>query len=905
MEQQERVKFEDKRLFETGDPFGEGKYSTYFDRYGKLEEQDFRAILYEDDGVHPIPNLAPLLTVLQRERVLIIAGGLRDKRGIARRCGWEFAELCSDKAPQGPAVKALELMAASCSNEDFFSRFADKKEPTVFVLTTVEPALINSNIAALRSAVVGRHWVVIATVRTKHAWQLDPSLEKSWVEPVDSELYNPGDLEKYLETRLGEAGLHRLTTNSTIADPLREYSVTLGSPEAIEAFAHEMLRCDGQESIALDQLIAVACSRQQTVDTWFHHRLSAREKVIAIALALFDGVEERIAFSAIEELMASVWRKRDKALQFIDYGDLANIREYFEFETDGSGFGRLKALGDDTRSVLLRAAWRTHRRQIIASLSRLIEFILASVSTALFEYETLVSDRQINIFRDAVAETLGEIALLSVKDVEPHLLRLIASDSIEAHYVVAAALRRFRRGGGRDELFEMLQNWRSKRRSTSFVNAHSVQETRFQASQLIGSAMVTIVGELALEDPMDQFSPEIERLIKAYASSNDLLIVTRMSQTAIPALCRTHTMQMINLLPDLLQRIGNNWILAEWFTFGAGYGFGLALRLMRQGLAQVLIAWIDEGMTSGKGGYDAQQISLREMKLAVAAVAMGFARSISSESLPSGNDNAVSPKRAIELLQRILHEEKHQFVRSIAMGAVNILLKDEFNEVSGALIGLVETLTQKERDHFIGWMVDLHCYQRSQQKGGDLLISVGKYECPIWYDKQPDNTSVLKTIIAWIDEAISSAASSFASDVILGIRRVIERSQEAKQKEMIETREKEEARKREIASREAPELTRHKVQLSFLQRHLAVRCATLGNSAVRPAVQGLLASLLPLSKEERKELLNRYRAEGGEELRKKVDAADRALFFSRYMLAIFSFPALFALLLAILMSKSS
>ncbi|GAB6038810.1 hypothetical protein JCM15519_33690 [Fundidesulfovibrio butyratiphilus] len=852
-------------------------YASLIDQKGETYDNDFRRILYDSEaGERPEPNLRSLIEILEKERILIIAGGLGNKRETALRCGWEFAQLLNDKGAEDQ-VDAFEILTASTAHEDLFSKISSKTEPAIFVVTKVDPSIIGGNIDALHSVLNTRHWIVIATTSSRHAWKLDSSLEKSWTEPEESELFNAGDLALFIKQKLDEEDLAELSRLTGADDVAGYLALELGSPYAIEAFVSSF-RLRDDEYIDIDTLISHARSKKKTIEKWFHHQINDREKVVAIALALFEGVDERIAFSAIEKLMSGAWRQRDTALQFIDYSDLANIRgSYFEFEDDGTGQARLKSLGDETRSAILHAAWSTHRRQVIASLSTMTELVLESVKHSPFELETLRSTRHIDYFRDSVAESLGEVALLSMEDVEPHLLTLIASGSIEAHNVVAAALRRVLRANKRDELFKMLGNWRVDRRAIAFVSIRMSSKEGITANQLIGSAVATIVGQLALEDPPNSLDEEIQRLIRAYASSNDEHIITQMSLTAIPVLCRAHTIQMLEIIPDLLDRVRGTWEMYAWLVSGAGYGFGLALRFLRHGLSSTLLEWIDESLQHSGRGYDASQVSLREKKLAVAAFSMAFVQPSNEGVSPKGETAPLDPHAAVGHIIRILSIEKHPFVRSISMMALNIILHDEFDLASEELPEAIDLLTNEERTQLVARMVDLHCYQRSRQSGGDLLLCVGEYDCPLWYDKVPENTPVQKKMFSWSETAKSPAVSSFAADVILGIRRVIERSQEAKRTEMIKQREKEEQRKQDLASRPSPELHRHKVQLSFVQRYVAARLATLNDPSLRPAVEGMFASLLPLSSVERCELLDRYASEQGDVLKKTVSAARRCM----------------------------
>ncbi len=873
----------------------------YGSEVGELDQ--FLRISFQDDVFgKPVPNLAHAIEVLRNVRILIIGGVAPDKRLLARRTAWELAELLTEEDGLGiqhtiPAIEVPGLVA----DVDVLDAHA---APSVFVFSQVDTSRVYLDLELLRRKIRNRHWVVIATDRAQDAWQLKPPLDQSWLEVDETTLYEPGDLRRYFEQELSSGARSRLEALGRAgemprpADLVSQIATRLGYVEAIEAFIDllEQEPADGPRD--LDELITAAQGRREAVQTWFHHQLKPREQVIALALALFDGMDEYFAFESIEKLMAGPWRERDTALRFIDYGDLLNIRQHIARTGDDSRTGTVYCRGDTTRQAILEAGWRTHRRQIIAAIPHLRE-----LAVTLDRQELTLHTRDfLRQVRTGIGETMGALAILSMDAVQPHLLKLIASKQVHAHRVVAVALRALRRAGRTAQVMETLEHWRTHGRFWALIERLAGGGAGAHVDRLIGTAMVTILAELAAEDRMDAIDPQIVDLLLRYAASDDNTILSRLSQIAVPSLVRHHAAQMIGLVDEIGGNIGAQPSRNAAFASGFAQGLGRAGRVFGSLVRPTVEGWIAEGLAQSDDDFDAEVITQRARKLTIASLTLGHARSERTDGAVDGAgtlDDSTSghcPAEAAALLNKVLAKEQHPFVRRAAFDALGMLMQREFEAMSKALPDTIAAIDRGERPQLLDRLVDLHCHQLSRQPGGDALLVVKgplrNYRCPVWYDRDPETTLVEDTVF---DSFVGREdLASLRTDFIREIRGVIERSREAKQTQLQEDQARAEEERRKYTPKDAPAIDRHQVAIGGFTRWFVVPLVTLTARSLRHDVIGTLASISNDTAADRREFLDRMRraqeratnAKEGKRLRAIADATERALWWRRNGIAI-------------------
>ncbi len=841
---------------------GQAEYSSKDDRYDEINASVV--------GTRPEPDLSGVVERLSAgQRVFIFGGTASDKRAIARYCAYNFSRLNNDSQLGGPQIRAAEV------RRQLFDNPALEQEdwPTVFVLSNVSPAQFHRLSNSVRAATRGndaKHWVVISTDQPRDTWQLPAELESQWIDLDDSALYSVEDLATYLFELLdppSRGTLLRLGRGrwADIKGAVADLAGDLRHPEAVEAFVAELRRAGAQETVLdIDALVATALDQRQTVGNWFTHELTPVEQISAIAFAFFHNLEENVAFAAMDFLMQGAWKERDAGRSFVDYGDLVNFRRYVSLNSDESVGSVIFCRSEEARRAILTAGWRSHRRRIIAALPDLVRLALASARQDGVNRNILTSPADRVRLRETIGETLGELWMLSADALELPLLDLIASGKDFAHAVVATALRRVRRERGLDGPLAMLGGWRSRSELLALLQRLSGSATRDKMPELMGTAIVSILARLALEEPTDRMDPRLEKLVLDYASARQKTVLQRFCQVAVPTLVQRHTGQMIGLIDRFFEEFGGKRAVNEMFCEGFGVGLGWAITHYRPNLIEQVRTWIQAAAAGSGKGFDPALVGRREQLAAVGCHALGWLRTGDRQTRAVDElDNMT--RSAMELLTGVLKVERHPFVREAAIQSVNRLARFGYASVQGELKNTILAMTTKESEVFVDFMVDLHCRQRSQQPDGDTFIKIGEsepgYWCPIWYSKEPENTPVSDTLFRWANDKSNPEVSKFASVAVLQLRRVIERSQESSRTKLLEERRQHQAELARIAERVAPELDRQRTRLTFIQR-LAVSLAVLGQPDLKTAVTGILGAVLPLPEHEAREVIARYRREG-------------------------------------------
>ncbi len=825
----------------------------------------------------PRPRLSSLFSLLEHQRLILIGGRFADKRRLARLCSVEWAELQAERAREEHLEAKLEASAfeltPSTDPKDIVLAVDEVAVPSVFVLADLEPYHINRNLEGLHRAAGERHWIILTTERPDTAWQLPDELGRAWYEPCPEDLYQPGELERYLALRIERLRRQALDDGETLAEApaidLRETAERLETPESVERFAREWVTrlTSASPDIDVAELIALASEPSRGVARWFSQWLTPREQLVALGLSLFDQRDEDQGFAALERLMAGPWQHRDASTRFVDYGDLANLRDYLYVEDREDEVGVIAARVPDMRSSMLRAAWPTHRRQILAAVAGLVDLAHESCARRARSLELFGSSELRAQLRGTVATVLSEVGTLSQRAVQQPLLTLVADAHPEARQVAAQATALWR-GRGRDSLyFETLELWRTESMHRAFIRHLIVERESGREEDVIGSAVVLALGYGALFDPPSRMHPRLIDLLGAYCASDQGSVIRCLSDSTFPLILPYHFGQLIAYLPEWIQRARADHLpsLTE-FLRGLAFGLGLAHRDSPVQVSETLRQWVRLGLDEMPRRVDEAEVGEREKRLAMACLAIGSVRHARRSKSLAG----LSPEESCGLLSRVLHRELHPYVRREAMRAVLFLARDHFDEIVDSLHDLAASFKSTERDDLMQVLVRLHCAQRSKQSGGDAWIVVRGYRCPIWYDEEAPPTAIHKTLLVWANS--TEALSEFAADTLAEIRRTLENSEEHRRARLREERELAERASEEqrLHAQDAPSL--HAVRLTRYQRWMAA-VVRLGAGVSSQAVRGNLSALLRLSATEREKLLAKYQKNEQQELAKTLRRA--------------------------------
>ena len=347
---------------------------------------------FEPPGFPSPRNISELVGVV-RHHSLLVMGGSNEiaKDDLARHVAWYLSEELQDPDADDGSIPIVEWRRIP-NPPSLGVTLRTKTNPTIFIIPQVEPQDVRYDLVSIQKAAVhGQHCVIISTDTPFASWKLDPGVKSTfWYELPDEDLWGSKDLANALIEALIDAK-ETLPPGLLGDDPepgqpfvgnllYQSIAERLRTPGNVAAFVR-LLRAETEpleEPIVLN-LVERAQGDEHTLKQWYHTQLNPCEQLLALGLSLLDGLFDDQFFAALEFLVGQVWRQRDPSLRALDYNDLDNLGNFFKsfepqtrFSDDGDSSSayvpRIQVRSPELRRRLLRVAWQSHRRRILATL---------------------------------------------------------------------------------------------------------------------------------------------------------------------------------------------------------------------------------------------------------------------------------------------------------------------------------------------------------------------------------------------------------------------------------------------------------------------------------------------------------------------------------------------------------
>jgi len=497
-------------------------------------------------------------------------------------------------------------------------------------------------------------------------------------------------------------------------------------------------------------------TNEDSLRKWYYDDLEPRERLLALGLSFFDGLFDDQFFAAFEEIVETAWQRRDASLRALDYSDLDKLRNFFNFTKTNTSITFVEVRFPQQRQMLLKIAWTSHRRLILAALPVLVNLVKNSVRR--YERELYGSSMRCDRLRKVIAETISDIGLIDIDAVEDTLLNLAADEDINVQAVVAQAMALWRDKEKREfvvderqendidrQLFEILQRWQNGARVRSLVDAilkERAQKDSKEPLDYIRATIALTVGSAALYDPSDQLSPELLELLKDLISEQNELVRNRVLTYTLPRVLIQHVIQLRDILPELLCQI-NDLVLA------VADSLAIAYRFRPNDVLETLQLWNEQCKTRPTQ-IKIDEVISREALLATIALTYG---KIECDQ----NVGTLTPQQAVQHLITILSEELHPRVREIALFAIGRKAYQAFEEVEPQLQNLVnDKIKPDERQKVAEILTEIYLEQRANLPGGEQYIEVNSKPYSVGFDL---------TKLFSIDQVISSIEQTISSSV--------------------------------------------------------------------------------------------------------------------------------------------
>lgn len=516
-----------------------------------------------------------------QQRLLVLGGDHEDKSDLAIHLAVklrEYLQLLSHSSESNISIwewngiSNKQSLFSGIRGEGIQEIKKHKNAPAILLLPEIQP---QHNLNQIQKAALNGNSYVIAIAKVPvDKWAVtDIQKESFWWEPSqEPTLYKPEDL--------GRAIVHRLKVRATttlsqdvelylqqlVAEQLHTVTSVVDCIQLLSTEKKSLSRPTILQAVEKAQT-----SREINLKEWFRN-LEPREQLLALGLNLFDGLFEDQFFAALEQVVRNVWQRRDSTLRALDYCDLENLGNYFEFSKitaydynshnfkfvkteDGAieiEISRIEIRNPNNRRLLFKIAWETHPRLIISSLSEIVQIVKESVTKESSNWELYGNSIRRNRLHSTIAQTLSDVGLVStsaIAAVKDTLLQLASHPAFEVRNVAAIALAKWYLDGRDRELFATLrQFW-----SIAVETKPDFQETE-EWQNYIGSTVAMTISYAAVNATSNRFFQDFINWLKELSESKSLIVRAYFGYHTLSYLVPVH----LPVMQETLQEIAQN-----------------------------------------------------------------------------------------------------------------------------------------------------------------------------------------------------------------------------------------------------------------------------------------------------------------------------------------------------------
>lgn len=522
-----------------------------------------------------------LMEQLLNQRLLILGGDHEDKSDLALHLAVKLREYIQQLPHSGEShisiwewnrSSNIQSILAGIQGEGIQEIKKNQNAPAILILSEIQP---QHNLNTIYKAVgTGKNYVIATTKVPVDKWGTTANQKQLlwWQPSQEKTLYEPQDL--------GIAIVHRLK-DKILSPDVESYLQQLVT-EQLHTFTNVVdciqLLNHEKKALSRETVLKAVKSAQQgreiNLKEWFRN-LELREQLLALGLSFFDGLFEDQFFAALEQVVSNVWQQRDSTLRALDYCDLENLGNYFEFsrinksEYNSSNFqvvntddgeidgeipievSRIKIRNPDDRRLVFKIAWDSHRRQIINGLSEIMQIVKESVTNERFNWELYGDSLLRNQLHTTIVQTLSDIGLVStsaIAAVKDTLLQLASHPEPKVQNVAAIALARWYLDGRDREFFATLRQFWSIAVETKLDS----QETE-KWQDYIGSTVAITISYAAQNASNDKFLKQFLKWLKELSKSKSSFVRSYFGYHTLYYLVPVHLTVMEEMLKEIAQ----------------------------------------------------------------------------------------------------------------------------------------------------------------------------------------------------------------------------------------------------------------------------------------------------------------------------------------------------------------
>jgi hypothetical protein len=700
---------------------------------------DINLLPYSDE-FYVVPQFAErIVQQLRSNHLLLITGSYGfDKETFVRHVSYRLSTTMMN-------LKAKEWNAPTDSINDLAKTILEEETPCIFIVNRIGPKDVEFDLDKIkRNATLKSHFILFTSDLTIASWrQPDHILHKHWFEIPDRDLYSKEILQRILIDQFNanssqisfETTFSSLdnTTALTAKHTIANLSNAFNTPEQIIFFT-EML-CMEKVKLSAEKLDALLArfhdNKESMIAKWFRN-LDEKEKLLTLGASLFEGLYEDQFFNVMQKVTQDFWHFKNPALLALDYGDLDFAMNFFKFEEYNSSVSVFKGKFPNQRTDIIRAAWNTHRRHIITSLSVLVEVGNDSGSGGSMNSGIHSSKERGMALRSMIAELFSDIAMISIQLVEERLLEFAVTADLTLQRVTAKALARWRLYGKENLLFETLERWHKDQRIKSKIT--NLQQNKNTSSDRamsnIGATILLTIGYAAEYDNANNLQPAIIERLTDMASERNTVLNHRLGKV-LATLVGKHYQQLKDELPDQFM------IYTELEKYIVD-GICRAYENDPDAIKQLLSYWFNKCLKDEWAEQKKDKTLIHILK-------------IYQNLSYTGINDVITPEYVWELLQLLYTKELKRSVRNVLVETIGLFVTLDPEYALDQLEKLYTYTELYQREALFSGFVKVYVDQRENLEGADYIIELNGQTYPDFSNKSRPLTAIEKMLYKWLN----------------------------------------------------------------------------------------------------------------------------------------------------------
>lgn len=774
----------------------EQSYSTDPDA---LVSEDFRGLAYRH---------------IQEHHVFILIGTPAvDKAAVAAHLAWQFG------VKHGRPL--LQWVRGSGDDaRNVLNSIREVQNPSVILLDDISPQNIAYDARRLiETATRGSHWIIASSQQAEEQWKDVTSAHCLYRVPKQdiTTVYDPDVILSALLEALTDEREHlpflppSLSPDTVLGGlKLGDISRALATPANIRRFLSWLK----QPNVKLASLsVEIERWKQdqlgESIIQWFERELKPHEQLIAIAMALLDGLLEDQFFVILDQIADAGWGKRHDELASLDYVDLKNMGGFFQWGEE-TGYHELRGRFSENRQrgLLLEHALKHYRRHLTEALE-----VLERVVHDSFSYREFLNTRHGFILyrtperrrrlRDVITQSLTEISWQAMDVSETVLLRLATDPMIEVQSIAAQSISNWLNitPDAITPQLKLLSNWQNSASINQLMRllamiTGQIDNTSDVDINALRGTVVLALGTILMRYPSGKYPEAAFKQLSDMTSVVNSHIAKRVIQI-LPYLVVTHFHDRSEDT-DTQRKI--NAQLIDWLTVLAqqrllSMHVALSLTLVYTSYPDAVKEVIHKfGKMFDQAATSDDQKQAYAYGRATVAYYYGLISQVELD--PSVNITHKQNHQAVlGILSNKRQNEQHPVVRQALLEAIWLHSQKSLGDdgLQSAVENAINNLDAQDFEVFVSLFVSTYIEQRKTMSGGDLHIPVREFTLWVWRNPlERPLTKVEELMTRWLSHKEEKSQIRHIAAICLAVFII---NVDAYEQSAIESYEREQARK--------------------------------------------------------------------------------------------------------------